>query len=617
MAKIVVVSTNPPQEYELTALNTIGRHPDNSIQVLDRIVSKEHAQIFLSPDNKYVLRDLGSLNGTYLGGERIMEHVLEDGDEVTMGSTRLLFQEADSQEKELNQVTIQPPELLQSHIRQKIDAEATREFLPEKDIYDVNVLRRDYEKLRIAYEVGRFLSLDVNLDSLLQKILDKAFDLLPADRGVILLKNASSGDMQPKVVKKRDETKEKTDEDIVISTTILSEVTQNKSAVLSSDASMDSRFSGAHSIIMQGIRSTMSVPLLWRDELLGIVHLDSQIATSAFTDKDLQILTSIANQAANAIQNANLAKKIKQEASKRAQFERLLSPNLVDEIVSGQLQLEQGGVLREVTILFADIRGFTSMSERKPAPEIVQMLNEYFEMMVDVLFNFEGTLDKYVGDEIMALFGAPVEHPESPQRAVHCAVDMQKTLREFNRTRMAEGQEPIEIGVGINTGEVVCGAIGTSKTMQYTVVGDAVNLASRLCSLAKPGEILISERTAQLIGDGFESVSLPPVKVKGKQKEVKIYNVLSVKDENWQNDLTSPVQSQAELLKKGQPNSQKRTSAPPSSAPPSSAPPSSAPPSSAPPSSAPPSSAPPSSTPPSQAPPPPPGDPQDPNKKTT
>jgi adenylate cyclase len=541
MAKLVIVSTNPPQEFELTALSTIGRHPDNSIQVLDRIISKEHAQVFLAPDGNFVLRDLGSLNGTYVGGERVMEHVLSDGDEITMGSTKLIFRAADEQEQELNQVTIQPPELLQSHIRQKIDAEATREFLPERDIYDVNVLRRDYEKLRIAYEVGRFLSLDVNLDSLLQKILDKAFDLLPADRGVILLKDSRTEEMQPKVVKRRDESKQDEDADIVISTTILSEVTQNKSAVLSSDASMDSRFSGAHSIIMQGIRSTMSVPLLWRDELLGIVHLDSQIATSAFTDKDLQILTSVANQAANAIQNASLAKKIKQEASKRAQFERLLSPNLVDEIVSGQLQLEQGGRLREVTILFADIRGFTSMSERKPAPEIVQMLNEYFEVMVDVLFRFEGTLDKYVGDEIMALFGAPVEHPESPIRAVHCAVEMQKTLREFNRTRMAEGQEAIEIGVGINTGEVVCGAIGTSRTMQYTVVGDAVNLASRLCSLAKPGEILISESTGHLLEERFETISLPPVKVKGKQKEVKIYNVTGVKEEGWQRDLTSPI----------------------------------------------------------------------------
>ena len=422
MAKLVIVSTNPPQEHELGKLNTIGRHPDNTIQVLDRIVSKEHAQVFLSPDGKFVLRDLGSLNGTYLGGERIMERVLEEGDEVSMGSTRFVYKETDSKQEELNQVTIQPPELLQSHIRQKIDAEKAREFLPEKDIYDVNVLRRDYEKLRIAYEVGRFLSLDVNLNSLLQKILDKAFDLLPADRGVILLKEAD-GEFKPRVVKRRNEDAAKEDgEDIVISTTILNEVTENKTAVLSSDATMDSRFSGAHSIIMQGIRSTMSVPLLWRDELLGIVHLDSQIATSAFTDKDLQILSSIANQAANAIQNANLAQGIQQEAAMRAQFERLLSPNLVDEILSGQLQLEQGGVLRKVTILFADIRGFTSMSERKPAPEIVRMLNEYFEVMVEVLFRFQGTLDKYVGDEIMALFGAAVEHPEAPIRSVRCAV---------------------------------------------------------------------------------------------------------------------------------------------------------------------------------------------------
>ena len=121
MAKLIIVSVDPPQEYELGPLNTLGRHPDNTIQVLDRIVSKEHCQVFLSPDGRYVLRDLGSLNGTYVDGERIMERVLENGDEVTLGSTRIQYKEADEKEQALEQVTISPPEFLQSHIRQKIE----------------------------------------------------------------------------------------------------------------------------------------------------------------------------------------------------------------------------------------------------------------------------------------------------------------------------------------------------------------------------------------------------------------------------------------------------------------------------------------------------------------
>ena len=227
----------------------------------------------------------------------------------------------------------------------------------------------------------------------------------------------------------------------MLSKSIMAEVEQQKKAVLSSDATMDSRFSGAHSIIMQGIRSTMCVPLLHGDELLGIMHLDSQIATNAFTEKDLQIFTGIAAQAAIAIQNARLAKKIENETQTRAQFQRLLSPNLVEQLVAGKLHLEKGGELREVTMLISDIRGFTSMSEKKEPAEIVHMLNEYFEVMVDILFRAQGTLDKYVGDEIMALFGAPVDMPDAPLTAVRCAIEMQKALREFNRTRVAEGQD--------------------------------------------------------------------------------------------------------------------------------------------------------------------------------
>jgi adenylate cyclase len=168
--------------------------------------------------------------------------------------------------------------------------------------------------------------------------------------------------------------------------------------------------------------------------------------------------------------------------------------------VSGQLTLNQGGARRDVTMLFADIRGFTAMSERHPPEEMVVTLNEYFEVMVDVLFRHGGTLDKYVGDEIIGLFGAPVDLVDAPLRSVRCALDMMRALEEFNRLRVDQGREKVSIGIGVNTGSVIAGAIGSSRTLQYTVIGDAVNIAARLCSLAKPGEIIISETTLELAG---------------------------------------------------------------------------------------------------------------------
>jgi adenylate cyclase len=525
MARLICISSDPPVEFVLGPVNTIGRNPKNTIPILDRILSKEHATVLLAPNGRYVFNDLGSLNGTYMAGVRIMERVLEEGDVLTLGATRLQYTEKDAApERVENRVTISP-EMLESNIQQKIDVRSSREFLPEKDIYDVNVLRRDYEKLRVAHEVGTAVSLEVKLSSLLEKIMDKAFELLPADRGVIMLTDATTGELETAVVKRRDQG-QATDEAISLSRTIVNQVVQTKSAVLSSDAAIDSRFSGAHSIIMQGIRSTMSVPLLFREQLLGLMYLDSQIATNAFTEKDLQIFTGIANQAGSAIMNAQLAEKIENEAGMRARFERLLSPNLVEQVISGQLRLEKGGELRRVTVLFSDIRGFTSMSEKMQAQEVVSMLNEYFEEMVDVLFRHQGTLDKYVGDEIMALFGAPLSTPEDTCNSVACALEMQKRLREFNRLRQMRNEVPIQIGIGINTGEAVFGALGSTKTMQYTVVGDMVNTASRLCSLARAGEVIVSENTYKELGERFETIELPPARVKGKAQEILVWNVI-------------------------------------------------------------------------------------------
>jgi adenylate cyclase len=284
----------------------------------------------------------------------------------------------------------------------------------------------------------------------------------------------------------------------------------------------------------------MTVPLLIGEEILGIMHLDSQIATNAFTEKDLQIFTGIASQAAVSIQNARLAKKIEQEAQTRAQIARLVPPNIVEQVVSGELVIEKGGKSAECTMLYSDIRGFTAMSERNAAEEIVRMLNEYFEVMVDILFKHEGTLDKFVGDEIIGLFGAPIAVADASMKAVMCALDMQKALRDFNRMRQAEGKEPIRVGIGINTGNVVTGAIGSSKSLQYTAIGDAMNTASRLCGVAKAGEIIVSELTMAKLAGRVDAVPLPPVDLKNKANKLRIFNVVGIKgDESWNREPTN------------------------------------------------------------------------------
>lgn len=526
-ARLILVSGEGPSEYPLVAFNTVGRHPDNTVQVLDRIVSKEHCRITRAPTGGYVLRDIGSLNGSYVNGERVSEKPLTTGDQITLGNTILRFEdEHDGQEQQnarLRNVTLAGGGLVQSQVRSRLDASAR--FLPAAEIDDVDVLRIDYEKLRIAHEMSQKLNIESNLDQLLQQIVDETFAIIRADRAVILLCD-ENGDLQPRYLRTKRE-----DDSIKLSSSILEEVKNNKKAVLSSDAMVDERFKAAKSIIMQGIRSTMCVPLLYAGQLVGAMHMDSMLTTGAFIEKDLQLFQGIANQAAIAIENHRLAKKIEREAATRAEFQRLLSPNLVEQIVSGALQLDKAGTKRVVTMLFADIRGFTSMSERTTPEEMVKTLNEYFEMMVDVLFAHGGTLDKYVGDEVIGLFGAPVALPDAPLRAVRCGLEMQRALGEFNRIRLTNGQEAINVGIGINTGPVIAGAIGSSRTLQYTVIGDPVNIASRLCSVAKAGEVIISEYTMGAVRNDVLFEPREAVRVKGKSHSLQIFCATGLPDE--------------------------------------------------------------------------------------
>lgn len=557
MARITIIGPEGEQERELGPHNTLGRHPNNTHQILDRIVSKEHCHID-RVSGRYVLKDLGSLNGTYVNGERVSERVLQSGDEITLGSTRIIFRGDDDAQvagpagasasgaaaaaaraPQPSKVTIAPG-MVESHIRTKLAPLLDQSFLPEALVRDNDALRRDYEKLRASYELMQAIGVELDVDRLLAKILDAAFSLLPADRGVILLYDEAH-ELKPRCV--RTKRPQAQGEEVVLSTTIIEEVLRDKAAVLSSDASVDSRFQGAHSIIMQGIRSTMAVPLLHANEVFGIMMLDSQIAANAFTEKDLQLFQNVANQAAIAVQNSLYAAQLQQEAVTRERFQRLLSPAIAEQVLSGRVEVKKGGELRQTTVLFSDIRGFTSMSENMPAQEVVDMLNDYFELMVEIIFENEGTLDKFVGDEIMALFGAPVAHADDPLRAVRTAMKMLEVLEtEFNASRRREGKPTLQIGIGINTGEVVAGYLGSSKALEYTVIGDTVNTGARLCSVAKAGQCIISEQTFAHVKDHFEVEELPPQLVKGKSRALKIYNVLRPKDPSqlW-DDRTRPV----------------------------------------------------------------------------
>lgn len=559
MARITIIGPEGRQERDLLPHNTLGRHPNNTHQVLDRIVSKEHCHIDLV-DGRYMLKDLGSLNGTFINGERVHNQILNTGDEITLGSTRIVFSEEEDVVaspgasfggaaapkaastmpgtgprpsgrpsgpvgRPSSKVTMAPG-MVESHIRTKLAPLLDQSFLPEKMIPDNDALRRDYEKLRANYEVSRAIGVELDVDGMLGKILDTAFQLLPADRGVILFYDE---DKELKPVCVRTKKVQAQGEELVLSTTIIEEVLRDKAAVLSSDASVDSRFQGAHSIIMQGIRSSMAVPLLHGDEVFGIMMLDSQIAANAFTEKDLQLCQNIANQAAISIQNSLYAKKLEQEAVTRERFQRLLSPAIAEQVIAGKVEVKKGGELRETTILFSDIRGFTAMSESAPPQEVVDMLNEYFELMVEIIFDQEGTLDKFVGDEIMALYGAPIMHADDAYRAVSTALRMLEVLAEFNERRTAAGSPAVKIGIGINTGEVVAGYLGSSRALEYTVIGDTVNTGARLCSVAKAGEILISDATYAKVKEHFEVAELPPTQVKGKSQALRIYNVLRAK----------------------------------------------------------------------------------------
>lgn len=536
MAKVVYRSPDGLEtEFILEDVNAIGRHPKNNIRLNDREISKEHA-VIERVNGRFSLRDLHSSNGTYVNNRRVNESPLKDGDEIQLGSMRLSFQvekDGDPRSSVRDLVTILPqdPVGTNTHIHAKLEDKATDlDFAPVVEVVDLEVLKRDYEKLRLTHELSR-LGLTLDLSALLSKTLEVVFSILPADNGVILLVDQETNMLSPHTVKQR--ALGNRPQEILLSSTILNQVLHDRASVLSSDAVLDPRFSASQSIISQGIRAAMCVPLVTGNKVVGVMHLDSRERIGAFTEKDLQLLKAIAVQTAIAIENTRLVRQIEEEAKTRGQLSRFLSPHIVDAMVQGKGEpIQKGGRERtDASVLFSDIRGFTKLSEQAGGPqEVVDLLNDYFERLVEIVFKRQGVLDKFIGDALMATWGTLDSDQDHTFNAVAAAIEFRDAILEFNAERGDEGLPPIGMGVGVNTGRLVAGYMGAKRRLEYTVIGDTVNTASRICGIAQAGQVLISDITYQRVQGRIEARYLGTRQVKGKEQEVKVYEAISIRE---------------------------------------------------------------------------------------
>jgi class 3 adenylate cyclase len=218
--------------------------------------------------------------------------------------------------------------------------------------------------------------------------------------------------------------------------------------------------------------------------------------------------------------------RLQRQAQARSSFERFLPRQVVDQILRSPDEVRLGGVRQKVTALFADIRNFTTLSETSTPELIVNLLNQYFSMVSEIIFKHSGTLDKYIGDGLMALFGAPYASELDAVKAVRAAVEMQRAMVTFNDRMRADNLPPIQIGVGVNTGPAIVGYIGSESRLDYTAIGDTINIASRLEGLAQPGQIVISENTMQSLDETFRVRSLGTERLKGKNVNLRILEVV-------------------------------------------------------------------------------------------
>jgi len=382
--------------------------------------------------------------------------------------------------------------------------------------HEIDLGTRDH----LLYELARDLSSSLDLDTVLAKVMDRVITLMRASRGFIVLVDQIDGSLSVQMSSGSDPENAR---QFLGSKTVIERVVNSGQAVVSTDASLDDRFKGQQSVIMQNLRSIIAVPLVTKGHVIGALYVDNPFRASIFEEKDMEFLQAISDLAAIAIDNA---RQYERSEFLRELFEAHVNKQVTDYVLtrSGRTLRFLPGERREVTMLNSDIAGFSTLSQSMDAEELVLFLNDYFQRMIRVVLDHGGNIDKFQGDGMLVVFGAPNPMRDHAERALNAARAMVREIDRFNRELVDGGRSAISVGMGLDTGEVVAGHVGSDDRMEFTLIGVPVNNSAYL-SKVRPARVLMSEATRARVPRGFQVANYEPLLLKGAKDPQAIYEL--------------------------------------------------------------------------------------------
>ncbi len=492
----------------------IGKLPENDIELKDNTVSRQHCQLQRA-GKSYKLTDLKSTNGCIVNGHRAQNKILTVGDKITIGRTVISF------------LTVSKEESYRDSSDQKISLVVPIDELVKAEMKP-KLKSAEPSFLASLTELGKSLIASQNIDDSFQKLGDLIFKFVHPEKIFIFYYDEKQNDIHLKYTYSLPGQK---DDIVNISKTIALKAIHEKVAILSSNTRNDSRFDSSKSIFIYGITSAISVPIWAKDSIYGLLYVDTSSVAHVFSEKDLEIMSIIANFAGFSIEGINSLEKLNRERRLRARLERYHSPAVVSRLMEFQ-DNNTGEIMpyreSEATVLFMDIVKFTSRAEKMTPIEVGIFLNNFFTEMTEIIFKNNGTLDKFIGDAVMAVFGIPLEFENHAELALTAALEMMQKLEVINSLLTAENR--IQVRIGIHSGKLISGDFGSPKRLDYTVLGNTVNIASRLeSSVAGSDEIVVAETTYAATRQKFIFESLGDKKLHGISKPVKVYRLVGNK----------------------------------------------------------------------------------------